>query len=1262
VSLNKKKAAKFFFSWILMSSEDETMFDARNALFDVGRDTFFLRDQTSFLMSGFHSLLTTSVPLIVKNQTTSCSVVIKGLKYSFSLSNVKVHNSGIHLSECFQHQLSLRLPIVADFQLDVTPLIGSVQEDGKPAPPTPTVLSHVRSVVMQHPICTGKSPLATSGLEDPEIQDQNFHSGVFICNGKMRTIPCTKSMYNNTILLMERKKLFRLQVRSGHEGNRSIEEGNPFRSTSSIDFEISKIVKRNSFEGEIKCKLPFSKQQVHIGVLAQAFGCAPTRFVELVKSLAGVHYDAATFFPYETDITYRMQDVTNQAEAQARLGNKNGSSTGVNLLKTEIFPHLNVMFAKGNQEGLYFTKLLYLARCTSMLILFAAGKIKETSRDLWQFANIIMPAFQIGTLVRAQFMNHMTMFSKLLRRALTLILKKAPDKQVHIDLVKLFAEPRLSWRIMRAMSTGAFSKKKQGVSIPLNDHNHDAIMSQLHRISSSMRTTDSTHVEPRKVQNDSFGYVCAASTPDGELAGLVSDLASTATITVDLDDPKAHCDLVELCLKPYLMDIVKTLQNSPLTEEQLEDRKRCVEHANNKKRKLQQETIKKLQKKRKGRLLITEEEVVVPSSVHEPDSLSVELVNNVDFSKVEKEWYVFTNNCGVPTHFVRPEHVNDVVSAFRLARRRGEICRQAFITVGDHPREIRVFCEGGQITRPLIVIDNLHKIRKPMTFQDCIENGIIEYVNPAEEQTLCKVVVCMEDLKLAVDNKKSAGLTHMEFTQASFVGLMASCVTYLTSIQGPRLTYSKHQKNQIIGAGTKRYRGSVLSTELWYNHNNLVFTEIASQVPDAKDGGGHPCIVMLLTTPSNQEDAFMVKEEAVQRGAFTACTTRYYTSDIKAPTHATSERFEKPVNVLSRKNLVFSAVGENGLARKNTIVPGGEVIIAKTRLVRKTTNAAAAAAAANIDNNNQNTAKHNRLVIVKRDISQTTHKDEGGVVDDTRVEATITGKRVRTSVVTTRHMRCGDKGSTDQSQKGVCAQVCKEQFMPFCEVTGMIPDLVASPLGIISRMTMASPLEATIGKAVAASGDLNFGMDRHQYSRSCKRKLEQAGDILVSQGYRRNGTHTMRCGRTGKRLKGEVFVGVVFYKQLNHLAEKKLQYRSCGRRCPVTRHAKQGKRNDGGLRFGEQESAAVTAQGAAAVLQARLRDSSDPFHVFICNKCQNLAVGNKDVNFAWCQQCVQRASVEHVKVPFTFHLGSGELLAVGLKTMHTTERDVATTS
>jgi DNA-directed RNA polymerase subunit B' len=130
-------------------------------------------------------------------------------------------------------------------------------------------------------------------------------------------------------------------------------------------------------------------------------------------------------------------------------------------------------------------------------------------------------------------------------------------------------------------------------------------------------------------------------------------------------------------------------------------------------------------------------------------------------------------------------------------------------------------------------------------------------------------------------------------------------------------------------------------------------------------------------------------------------------------------------------------------------------------------------------------------------------------------------------------------------------------------------------------------IESITGKVVAVTGDSSLGIDEQRFDISNKVHIRRMGSILKEHGFNSSGKERFMDGRTGKMMEGLVFVGVVDYLRLVHLASKKAHARSIGPRDCLTRQAKDGTTEDidnctlmciaistgrrlgGGLRFGE---------------------------------------------------------------------------------------------
>ncbi len=1168
-------------------------------LFETCSRTLHQRDPTAFLAQGFNALFTYHIPSIVA-QYGITTVLFKGLKYTFSITDVCVMNASANISDCFDFFHSKSVPVTAKLTLDVVPLLAVDMK--------PTVLCSLRTVIIHLPIPTGRTLLYAPAFDDPDVRDEFMPSGSFVNHGKPRSLPPIKTMRNNTKLIYDKTGFWKLVCRSAHHGKK-------YRSTSSIEFIIWKHTKKML---AICCKLPFSKQQqIHVGILALAFGCPPREFIALLKAMMGDKYDAVVFRPYEISFLYDPTILANTTQDAAtlvisRMFGKDMLSTGVNQLKTEVFPHINIQY-ENDVEGLHRAKLLFLAKCVSLIILAAAGKIEDTNRDLFTYSSITTPADSVGTLFRLLFIMHIKTRGKLMRRMLMQMIKKPPECQEHINLEKLYGQIKITAQMMSAMASGTFSAKKKGVTIPLNTNNYEGWIGQLLRISSSLSTTDSTHTDARHVQFDGFRYVCPSKSPDGELVGLVTALAQFATITPDCPYPLHLTLLLEKILSRYLISI------SEVIGKDLMDLRKSSQH-------VQQ---------------------------HQNNNFShFEGPTTSDFlQKWKDSYFMYFNNCGIPTHFVEASNIDLLIELFVRSRRMSMFTPFAFLQKLQERREIHVICEGGQIASPLVVVENLHLAKPSMSFDEMLLCGIVEYVNPAEETTILMGKVAPSFVSY-MNMKDTKCLTHIELTQTTCVCREVASVPFCTSFQAPRASYRTQQVKQIITADPKKPYGSILTTQLWYSFRSLVTTISAQYTPTLCTGQGYPAVIAFMAH-LNQEDAFAICDASIQRGFSAASTTRIYTSDVANPTKMFREQFEKcSEEVISRKNLNDNAIQENGFCKEGTFVPAGAIIMSKTRTEKTSSTPSSASSSLSISSLSNSISSTTKAIasISARTmcISTTTRHDEQGILTNNTHVKTPFGERHSSSITTARPMELGDKGSTYHSQKGVLGYRIPQKDMMFSLSTGCTVDLLGSPLSIISRMTMASGLEALTGKAVSLSGNLSLGIDKQRFEESTDSIILANEQILKAYGFNPCGTETFIDGITGKIITGQVFTGIVEYARLIQMAGKKVHARDGGKRERLTRQPCEGRRFGGGLRCGPMEAAAIGAHGASKILQAAYKQQSDNFNMFICSRCKMAADGNEGICFSWCRSCQSREKIMLVSIPFTLLVTITELMAMGI--------------
>lgn len=233
------------------------------------------------------------------------------------------------------------------------------------------------------------------------------------------------------------------------------------------------------------------------------------------------------------------------------------------------------------------------------------------------------------------------------------------------------------------------------------------------------------------------------------------------------------------------------------------------------------------------------------------------------------------------------------------------------------------------------------------------------------------------------------------------------------------------------------------------------------------------------------------------------------------------------------------------------------------------------------------------------------------------------------------HPHKGDKFATRHGQKGTIGRVVPPEDLPFTQ-EGIIPDIIINPHAFPGRATVGQLLEMVQGKIGALSGSF---VDATAFRNISMSELEQ---VLVTQCHG-SSMETMRCGMTGQEFECKIFVGIVFYQALKHLADLKLHAAAEADQSPYTRQPVQGKTQKGGLRFGEMERDCTIAHNAVCFLSERLFSGS-AFSMTICRRC-----GYRSQPQDQCP-CQLRTEPVSVALPYACKLLFQELMAMGIGT------------
>ncbi|MDR0319282.1 MAG: DNA-directed RNA polymerase subunit beta [Rickettsiales bacterium] len=250
-------------------------------------------------------------------------------------------------------------------------------------------------------------------------------------------------------------------------------------------------------------------------------------------------------------------------------------------------------------------------------------------------------------------------------------------------------------------------------------------------------------------------------------------------------------------------------------------------------------------------------------------------------------------------------------------------------------------------------------------------------------------------------------------------------------------------------------------------------------------------------------------------------------------------------------------------------------------------------------------------------------------------------KEVKVYIAHKMKLQPGDKMAGRHGNKGIVSSIVPVESMPHLS-DGTPVDIVLNPLGVPSRMNIGQILETHLGFASrglgqqiddmlnkikakkATADDLRVKLRKAYDDKGIAAQFEKMnqGEILAQgellrkgipmsspsfdgalpeeihkaleqAGLPKSGQVDLYDGMTGDKFARPVTVGVIYMMKLKHLVDEKIHARSTGHYTLITQQPLSGRANMGGQRFGEMETWALEAHGAAHILKEMLTVKSD---------------------------------------------------------------------
>lgn len=825
----------------------------------------------------------------------------------------------------------------------------------------------------------------------------------------------------------------------------------------------------------------------------------------------------------------------------------------IRVINNDLFPHLNdSQGPDGETEEektirIAYAKIYLLSIMIARFIEHLAGYRALDNRDSWSNKRVE----GAGRMMEQLFRNAWR--------------KTLGGIQADIELGKINSLPGIVQNVKNTIITDTFkdsfitsnwgvrgSKTKNNVAQTLVRDSVPATFAHINTVDVSISRTD-RQPSLRLVQNSQWGFICPVSTPEGENAGILKNLAITAKVSLermDNDIIRVLIGDVEKGIDPYV-SLDTDLAANPATSTKAMVNGKFLGWCN-----VDVTRDFLIGKRRRGEL---------------PPDMSV---------IVEDDWlYVDIG----PSRLVRPllivaedqELVIDKLNA-RDAPNNILLNNGSMEYISAWEQEyIKVASKYEDIT------NRLNKIRKANENLRTAQALVASDPSPENNDRLRDA---QEDVNKV---NKLAPYTHCELDPQAILSVAAALIPWPDHNQAPRNTYQVSMGKQALGVyhsnHKNRYDGK--TKLLAFPDRPMVETEMYDIIGLDDKGPGENITIAFMAFPNTEEDSFVVKKEFLNNGGFRIVKYLTYKTVINHLGDVT-EKLDRPESTPGeppdRYNFIQRGENDdpkNGLPMIGAYLKQGDCVIGKIQTINSTGE--------------------------KRNESTFMRVGDEGVVDSILV---TTDKRTSVITVKLRMVRIpqeGDKFAPRNAQKGTVGLVMSDIDMPTNE-EGITPDFIINVHSMPSRMTISYLMELVASKHGAYRCVRVNGGPFQEFDLNTIRKT------LVAYKHDQFGYEKLFSGSSGKPLEIPIFMGPVFFQALKHHVKDKVQVRGKGAVKPMTRQPVRGRGNRGGLRFGEMERDAVISHGASAFLKERLMLASDGYSTVFCSKCGSFAVNDND--------------------------------------------------
>ncbi|MBS3095276.1 DNA-directed RNA polymerase subunit B, partial [Candidatus Woesearchaeota archaeon] len=229
------------------------------------------------------------------------------------------------------------------------------------------------------------------------------------------------------------------------------------------------------------------------------------------------------------------------------------------------------------------------------------------------------------------------------------------------------------------------------------------------------------------------------------------------------------------------------------------------------------------------------------------------------------------------------ENPEEFMNKIKEERRKGKVTGILNMHYDKKMDEIYLDTSKGRPRRPLIIVENgksrltddrIKKLEKnEMKWQDLINEGIVEYVDAAEEDNL---LVALNEDEITKNH------THLEISPLVILGPVTSLIPYANFGQSARLNRGSKAPKQALGLYASNFfaRMDTDVSVLHYPQRPIVRSFMADVINLDKHPAGQNVTIALMSYKGyNMSDAIILNKASIDRGLGRSTFFRPYSAE-----------------------------------------------------------------------------------------------------------------------------------------------------------------------------------------------------------------------------------------------------------------------------------------------------------------------------------------------------------------------------------------------